>query len=126
VTVARLEIARRDGVLVGAPFGDAGAYERVVGVLHFEIDPSLPAPQRIADIRHAPRNHQGLVESSADVYLLRPLNGGNRRLLLDLSNRGVGLGMNMPSPTFERALDGASANLTSRPKGGICAVDVLC
>jgi Alpha/beta hydrolase domain len=95
MTVARIEIARHESVLDGAPFGNAGAYERVVGLLHFEVDPSLPTHQRIADIQHAPRNPRGLVESSADFYLLRPVGGGNRRLLLDLPNRGrkVGFGM---------------------------------
>jgi hypothetical protein len=95
MAVTHLEIARREQVLGGAPFGPGGSYERIVGTLHFGIDPSIAVHQQIADIDRAPRNARGLVEFSADFYALRPLGGGNRRLLLDLPNRGrkIGLGM---------------------------------
>ena len=95
MAVVRLEVTRREPVLGGARFGSTGAYEKVEGVLHFAVDPSLPVHEPIADLALAPRNARGLVESSADFYLLRPLDGGNRRLLLDVPNRGrkIALGM---------------------------------
>jgi Alpha/beta hydrolase domain len=86
--VVALEIVRREPVLAGAPFGEVGPYEKLVGVIRFAVDPALPAHRAIADIDRAPRNAGGLVESWADFYLLRPVNGGSRRLLLDVPNRG--------------------------------------
>ena len=108
MAVTSFEITRRSVVLDGRPFGAAGAYEKIVGVLRFGIDPTHPANQAIADIGLAPRSAEGLVESAADFYLLRPLDParGKRRLLLDIPNRGrkVALGMfnstiRVPDPT---------------------------
>jgi len=101
MAVVRIEIERREPVLNGLPFGDAGAYEKIAGMLHFAVDPSLPIHSRIADIQHAPRSStQGAVESAADFYLLRPVGGGSRRLLLDMPNRGrkVALGLLNSTP----------------------------
>ncbi|HEX5531845.1 MAG TPA: alpha/beta hydrolase domain-containing protein, partial [Methylomirabilota bacterium] len=85
----------REPVLGGAAFGAGGPYEKIEGVLHFAVDPSARVHEPIADLALAPRNARGLVESSADFYLLRPLGGGSRRLLLDIPNRGrkIALGM---------------------------------
>jgi Alpha/beta hydrolase domain len=103
-----LEVTRRSMVLEGRPFGAAGAYEKVAGVLRFAVDPMHPANQAIADLGAAPRNAAGLVEAAADFYMLRPRDAsrGNRRLLLDIPNRGrkVALGMlnsapRVPDPT---------------------------
>jgi len=108
MAVTSFEITRRSVVLDGRPFGAAGAYEKIVGVLRFGVDPTHPANQAIADIGLAPRSAEGLVESAADFYLLRPLDPerGKRRLLLDIPNRGrkVALGMfnstiRVPDPT---------------------------
>src|SRR3989442_15394425 len=100
MAVVKFDVTRREPVLDGAPFGKAGAYEKMVGVLHFATNPSLRANEPIADLGLAPRNAQGLVESSADFYLLRPTGGGNRRLFLDVPNRGrkVALGMFNSTP----------------------------
>jgi hypothetical protein len=100
MAVVRLDVTRREPVLGGAPFGAGGAYEKVVGVLHFEADPARPVHEPIADLGAAPRNARGLVESSADFYLLRPIGGGRRRLLLDVPNRGrkIALGMFNSAP----------------------------
>jgi len=106
--VTSLEITRRSVVLDGRPFGEAGAYEKIAGVLRFGVDPTHSANQAITDIGLAPRSPEGLVESSADFYLLRPVDParGNRRLLLDVPNRGrkVALGLfnstiRVPDPT---------------------------
>jgi hypothetical protein len=107
MAVTSLEIARRSIVLAGHPFGEAGAYEKIVGVLRFGVDPTHAVNQAITDLALAPRNAAGLVECAADVYLLRPVDPsrGNRRLLLDIPNRGrkVALGlfnstMRVPDP----------------------------
>jgi hypothetical protein len=97
--VTRLAVTRREPVLGGAPFGAGGAYEKIEGVLHFAVDPDARAHEPIADLGLAPRNGRGLVESSADFYLLRPL-AGSRRLLLDVPNRGrkIALGMFNSAP----------------------------
>ena len=100
MAIIGLEIERREPVLGGASFGAAGPYEKIAGVVRFAVDPRLPVHAPIADIEHAPRNAQGLVESHADFYLLRPVVGGNRRLLLDVPNRGrkIALGMLNSAP----------------------------
>jgi hypothetical protein len=88
--VTTLEIQRREPVLGGKPFGDTGAYEKIVGVLRCSADPAHPLHRQITDIDLAPRNSQGRVEFSGDFYLLKPLDPrkGKRRLLLDVPNRG--------------------------------------
>jgi hypothetical protein len=88
MAVVALEIAKREPVLGGAAFGAGGAYEKLIGTLRLAVDPAHPANRPIADLDRAPRNTRGLVESQADFYLLRPVNGGSRRLLLDIPNRG--------------------------------------
>ncbi|MGH7375496.1 MAG: alpha/beta hydrolase domain-containing protein [Candidatus Rokuibacteriota bacterium] len=100
MAVVRLEVTRREPVLGGARFGTIGAYDKTEGVLHFAVDPTLSVHEPIADLGLAPRNARGLVESSADFYLLRPLAGGSRRLLLDVPNRGrkIALGMFNSTP----------------------------
>jgi hypothetical protein len=88
--VARLRIERREVVLNGRPFGAAGPYEKLVGKVDFGLDPSLPANGIIIDLKLAPRNARGEVESSADFYLLKPVDPrrGNGRLFYEVGNRG--------------------------------------
>src|SRR6185503_268806 len=66
------------------------AYERVVAKAHFAIDPKNPANRVIRDIDYAPKNDQGLVVFSADIFVLKPRNPveGNGTLLFEVSNRG--------------------------------------
>ena len=100
MAVTRFEIDRREPVLGGAPFGAAGPYEKIVGTLHFAVDPAARVHESIVDLALAPRSARGHVECSADFALLRPLGGGNRRLLLDVPNRGrkIALGMFNSTP----------------------------
>jgi len=88
--VARLRVERREVVLGGRAFGAAGAYEKLVGKVDFAFDPSLPANDIIVDLKLAPRNAQGLVEASADFYMLKPVDPrkGNGRLFYEVGNRG--------------------------------------
>src|SRR5919201_1175347 len=102
MTATRLEIHARSVVLDGRPFGEAGAYEKIAGTLRFETDPDDPRHEAITDLALAPRNARGHVESAADFYLLKPVDPrrGNRRLLVDVPNRGrkVALGMFNSTP----------------------------
>ena len=97
MAVTSFRITQRSTVLDGRPFGDAGAYEKIAGVLQIAVDPKNPANEAIADLALAPRNAAGLVECESDFYVLRPRDAGrgNRRLFLDVPNRGrkVALGM---------------------------------
>ncbi len=88
--VVRLRIERREVVLNGAPFGAAGPYEKIVGKVDFALDPNAPANEMIVDLELAPRNARGEVESSADFYLLKPVDPrhGNGRLFYEVGNRG--------------------------------------
>lgn len=88
--VTRLQIDRREVVLNGQPFGAAGPYEKLSGTVHFALDPSLPQNRGIVDLHLALKNAQGLVEFSADFYLLKPVNParGNGRLFYEAGNRG--------------------------------------
>ncbi|MDH4066368.1 MAG: alpha/beta hydrolase domain-containing protein, partial [Acidobacteriota bacterium] len=89
--VTRLEVVRREVVLDGQAFGAAGAYEKLVGTVHFALDPALPQNRGIVDLPLAPRNARGLVEFSADFYLLKPVDPakGNGRLFYEAGNRGT-------------------------------------
>ncbi len=108
MTVCALEIHSRSVVLDGHAFGATGPYEKLVGVARFAIDPGDPRNAAITDLALAPRNAAGRVECWGDFYLLRPADPsrGNRRLLLDVPNRGrkVALGLfnstpRVPDPT---------------------------
>jgi hypothetical protein len=69
-------------------------YERIVGKIHFAVDPKLAANRMITDIDLAPRNAQDRVEFTADLYMLKPVDParGNGTALFEVSNRG-GKGM---------------------------------
>jgi hypothetical protein len=88
--VTRVEIISRTDIQDGRPFGLAGAYEQIVGRVYFAVDPANLHNRQIVDLDKAPRNAQGEVEFSADLYLLRPkdMNKGNGSVLLEVSNRG--------------------------------------
>ena len=88
--VVRVEVASRGDVLDAKPFGLAGSYEKLIGTVHFAIDPKNEANQIITDITLAPRNAQGEVEFSADLYILKPkqMARGNGAAMLEIGNRG--------------------------------------
>src|SRR5262249_42616854 len=85
-----LDIERVEPLADGASFGDAGAYERVIGRAKGEIDPRHPGNAGIALIDKAPRNAQGKVEYETDIFILRPKDPrhGNGRILYEVNNRG--------------------------------------
>jgi hypothetical protein len=81
MSVTRFVISRREE-LSGWP------YDRVDGVLHVAVGPTNAANAPIVDLDRAPRDAPGLVHFAADLTLLRPLDGGSGRLLVDVVNRG--------------------------------------
>ncbi len=89
--VTRLDITRREVVLNGQSFGAAGPYEKLSGTVHFALEPRAPGNTAIVDLPLAPRNARGLVEFTADFYLLKPVdpNRGNGRLFYEAGNRGT-------------------------------------
>ncbi|MFH1269264.1 MAG: alpha/beta hydrolase domain-containing protein [Planctomycetota bacterium] len=88
--VTRVEIIERTEVAGGRSFGAAGPYEHIIARAHFAVDPNNVANKIITDIDLAPRNAAGLVEFSADLFVLKPRDSakGNGTVLLEVSNRG--------------------------------------
>src|SRR5262245_48019274 len=88
--VSRLTVESRQDVLGGRPFGTAGAYERLVGVVEFALDPANAANAAIVDLAGAPRDSSGRVTASANFVVLRPktMPRDHSVALLEVSNRG--------------------------------------
>ena len=88
--VARVEISSRQDVLGGKAFGAAGPYEKLTGKVYFAVSPDNPHNRIIADLDKAPRNGQGKVEFSSDLFILKPKDPAraNGVLLFDVVNRG--------------------------------------
>src|SRR6266567_100795 len=88
--VTRIEVTKTEPFAAGQSFGTTGAYEKVVGRFHGELDPKNALNAIIVDLDKAPRNARGMVEYSADFYVLKPLDltKGNGALFYELSNRG--------------------------------------
>jgi len=79
--VVRVDIRRKD---------DAGTHERIIGRVHFAIDPKLPANRAIADIDAAPTNAQGKVEFASDLLMFVPKDSARTRgtVFFEVVNRG--------------------------------------
>jgi hypothetical protein len=88
--VLRVEIASRTEVLNGKPFGDAGAYERIIGRVYFSLPVANPRNRQIVDLANAVNLKDGEVEFSADFVAVRPkdVGKGNGSMLLQVPNRG--------------------------------------
>src|SRR5262245_62163478 len=74
----------------GLSFGSVGQYEKLRGTAFGELDPLDHHNDVITDISLAPRNANGKVQYSMDIFILKPINlaNGNHRVLLDMNNRG--------------------------------------
>jgi hypothetical protein len=86
--LARAEVTRVD-IAKRADIGMSG-YEKMAGTVHFAVDPKDPHNRIVVDLDKAPRNNDGRVEFSADMYVLRPKDParGNGSALVEVSNRG--------------------------------------
>src|SRR5438132_3022827 len=95
--VVAVDIHRREPFAGGKPFGDAGPYEKIAGVVRFAIDPMNAHNRAIVDLDLAPRNAQGKVEFAADFYMLAPKDPakGNGAIFYDVNNRGHKLALRM-------------------------------
>lgn len=84
----RLEVHTREPFAEGHRFADTGAYEVLTATARYSVDPKAPAHRSIPDLGLAPRDSTGRVRFSGDVEILRPVEGGRRRLFFDWGNRG--------------------------------------
>jgi hypothetical protein len=102
--VTRVEVARRMDL-------GASGYEKIVGTIHFAVDPRDPRNRTVVDLDKAPVNAAGRVEFSSDLYILRPkAPRGNGAALVDILNRGNKVVLNgfnrggLPDPVTENDL----------------------
>ncbi len=105
--VVRIDVRRRD---------DFGTHERVIGRVHFAIDPKLPANRAIADIDLAPKNADGKVEFSSDLLFFRPKRADRARgsVFLEVVNRGRDQSLAIMSGAQQRDLSPESWDLGDR------------
>jgi Alpha/beta hydrolase domain len=102
--VARVDVARRMDL-------GASGYEKIIGTIHFAVDPRDPRNRVVVDLDKAPVNAAGRVEFSSDLYILRPkAPRGNGAALVDILNRGNKIVLNgfnrggSPDPATENDL----------------------
>ena len=89
--ITRIEITSVESpTFEGRTFGSVGPYEKLRGKAYGEVDPTDPHNAVITDIELAPRNANGKVEYSMDIFILKPvdLRRGNHKVFLDMNNRG--------------------------------------
>src|SRR5215470_19207715 len=88
--VRRLVVESREDVLGARPFGNAGPYEKLTGIVEFALDPAHAANVGIVDLGRAPRDANGRVTASANFMVLRPkaVRREQATALLEVSNRG--------------------------------------
>jgi len=89
--MVRVDVDIHEDVLGGKSWGLAGPYEKMIGIMYFEVDPDNAANEIIVDIEHAPTNARGNVEFSANFVLLKPkdVERGNGTVVLGVANRGT-------------------------------------
>ena len=88
--VVSIQITSRTSFAGGATFGTAGAYETLRGTVTFQVDPSDPRDKVVFDLDKALQNSKGMVQFSADFFILKPVDmtKGNGALLAEVPNRG--------------------------------------
>ncbi|HEY3167434.1 MAG TPA: alpha/beta hydrolase domain-containing protein [Candidatus Binatia bacterium] len=88
--ITRLVIHRKEPFAKGHEFPLTGAYEKIVGKLHGEVDPKNRLNRIIVNLDRAPRNRRGNVEYSSDFCILKPfdMGRGNGKIFFDAPNRG--------------------------------------
>jgi hypothetical protein len=88
--ITSVNVLHRDPFAPGTTYGPAGAYERISGTVHGELDPADPRNAKIVNLANAPRNARGMVEYDTDFEVLRPVDAtkSNHALLYEVVNRG--------------------------------------
>ncbi len=97
MAVTVLDVQTRQPFAQGAEFGLVGPYEQLDGIVHFAVSPGHTGNGLITDLKLAPKDASGRVTFTADFRILTPGSPerGNRRLLLDVLNRGNPLALGM-------------------------------
>ncbi len=105
--VVRVEILKRD---------DAGTHERLIGRVHFRIDPKLPANRGIADLGLAPADKDGMVEFTSDLLFFAPKDArrAHGTVFLEVVNRGRDQSLGLMSGARQRDLSPESWDLGDR------------
>jgi len=105
--VVRVEILKRD---------DAGTHERLIGRVHFRVDPKLPANRGIADLELAPTDKAGTVEFTSDLLFFAPKDAQRARgtVFLEVVNRGRDQSLGLMSGARQRDLSPESWDLGDR------------
>lgn len=88
MSAVRLEVHDREPFADGHRFAEGGAYEVLTATAHYSVDPEAPVLRSITDLDLAPHDSDGVVRFSGDIEILRPVDGGRRRLFFDWGNRG--------------------------------------
>src|SRR5437667_11790114 len=70
--VVRVEVSSRADVLNGQQFGEAGAYERIVGRVYFSVAVANLHNRRVVDLDNAENLKDGEVAFSSDFIAVRP------------------------------------------------------
>lgn len=105
--VVRVVVDRREVILSGRAWGEAGAYEKLVGRIFFAFDPENSANSRVVDLEWAPVNGEGLVEAWAEFMVLQPVEASRRRGMawVEVSNRGGKASLRYFNGSSSRSLD---------------------
>lgn len=96
--ITGIEIERRESPAFGGhEFGATGQYEILEGRVFGELDPTDPLNTQIVNLDRASRNAEGMVEYSAGIFILKPVDPsrGNGTLFYDVPNRGNKLGVRL-------------------------------
>ena len=95
--VVRIDVRRRD---------DYGSHERIIGRVHFAVDPALRANRGIADLERVPTNAAGKVEFAADLLFFLPKSSTAARgtVFLEVVNRGRDQSLGLMSAARQRDL----------------------
>lgn len=114
--ITRLEDLKVQPAFGGKSFSPAGAYERVTGRAHGEVDPKSPLNANIQDIQLAPRNARGMVEYDTDIDIIRPADPArsNGVLFFNILNRGNKGGLAL----FNADVKGALPNINAADDAG--------
>ena len=88
--ITRIVIKRRQPFAKGYEFPITGAYEKLVGKVYGEVDPTNRLNKIIVNVEKATRNRRGKVEYWSDFCILKPLDTarGNGKIFYDAPNRG--------------------------------------
>jgi hypothetical protein len=105
--VVRIDVRSRD---------DFGTHERVIGRVHYAVDPKLPQNQAVTDLAAAPRNAAGTVEFAGDLLIFLPKPSANARgtVFLEVVNRGRDQSLGLMSDARQRDLAPENWNLGDR------------